>query len=363
MELPSGMSFTIVHGVIAHDNGIVFNRIFWFWIDIIVIITDCIEGMLPHSLPKHSVSKIIWTLTSDFSFGSYSLKASDIDHLSDEEVMRLKKSRKEFTLSPTPYGAVNISRITEHTVIKGAQDIEEEIEYASEAVALRVVAEHTSIPVPQVRRLVKGRSTTFIAMEYIPGKQLATVWPTLWWFGRLRIAFTIRSYVRQLRKIRHPRSSIPGPLGGPDEGPRTCQSPLFGPIVERRGPFATYMELTHFFNDRMVRWLKSKKDAVPSPDTLGTFDDSKPLVLTHQDLNPRNFIVGDDGHLWLVDWAWAGFYPEWFEFVAMRRQAENEEQVTGSKDSHWDAMIPFICGRYFEQDKWLNCISPALNWA
>lgn len=231
----------------------------------------------------------------------------------------------------------------------------EESNHLSETLALELVAQQTSIPVPHVRRLVQSKYSKVIAMEHIPGKQLSVVWPTLSWSGRVRIAFIIHSYIRQLRKIQHPRSTIPGPLGGPDEGGKICQSPLFGQVVETRGPFKTYADLTHFFNDRLARTVKSEARTLESQgkppssvDSPTTFDDSQPLVLTHQDLNPRNFIVGDDGHLWLVDWAWAGFYPPWFEFVAMRRQTENEERVTRKKNPDWDVMIPFICGQFFE---------------
>lgn len=86
----------------------------------------------------------------------------------------------------------------------------------------------------------------------------------------------------------------------------TLQNTLFGQVVETRRPFGTYADLTHFFNDRLARTLKwegklSPRDSLTPLDGLTTFDNSQILVLTHQDLNPRNFIVGDDGHLWLVD--------------------------------------------------------------
>ncbi|KIM44982.1 hypothetical protein M413DRAFT_442945 [Hebeloma cylindrosporum] len=299
-----------------------------------------LESLLPLSAPGHS--------------------PSDIDDISDEELFRLAREGSKFKLPSTAICTNNISRVTEHTVLKSAQDMEDDTDYPSEALVLQLVAQQTSIPVPRVRRLLKAEDgTPYIAMEHIPGHQLSFVWPTLSWFGRIRVAFRMHSYVRQLRKIKHPRSAIPGPMGVPGEGGRICPSPLFGPVVFR-GPFATYSELTGFFNERLARLLQSGST---SPlDTLA-FDDSQPLVLTHQDLNPRNFIVGDDGHLWLVDWAWAGFYPPWFEFVAMRRQAGNEEDVTGKKNPDWDAIIPFVCGWFFEQARWIAHISKALYWA
>ena len=78
---------------------------------------------------------------------------------------------------------------------------------------------------------------------------------------------------------------------------------------------------------------------IKSPTTIllgERFDDSAPLVFTHQDLNPRNIIVGEDGRLWLIDWAWAGYYPPWFEYVTMRRQAENERTI-GFNHEFWES--------------------------
>jgi thiamine kinase-like enzyme len=51
---------------------------------------------------------------------------------------------------------------------------------------------------------------------------------------------------------------------------------------------------------------------------------SEPLVLTDQDPNLRNVIVGEDGRLWVVDWSWAGYYLPRFEYAAMQRQNEDK---------------------------------------
>jgi thiamine kinase-like enzyme len=50
------------------------------------------------------------------------------------------------------------------------------------------------------------------------------------------------------------------------------------------------------------------------------FDNSQPLVLTHQDLNLRNAIVGEGGRFWVVDWGWAGYHPPWLGYVAKNDQ-------------------------------------------
>ena len=61
---------------------------------------------------------------------------------------------------------------------------------------------------------------------------------------------------------------------------------------------------------------------------------SEPLVLTHQDLNFRNVILGEDGRHWIVDWGWAGYNPPWFEYVAMRRQKDDLLERTTSFGRH-----------------------------
>jgi thiamine kinase-like enzyme len=76
--------------------------------------------------------------------------------------------------------------------------------------------------------------------------------------------------------------------------------------------------ISAFFNERHQAAMDANKLPRYHPSRNDLFDNSEPLVLTHQDLNLRNLIVGEDGHLWIIDWGWAGYHPWWFEYVAMR---------------------------------------------
>ncbi|PBK68599.1 hypothetical protein ARMSODRAFT_1040313 [Armillaria solidipes] len=58
-------------------------------------------------------------------------------------------------------------------------------------------------------------------------------------------------------------------------------------------------------------------------------DDHKPLVFTHQDLHARNSIVRKDGKLWVIDWADAEFYLEWFQGDNMK-QLSRQQGNSGS---------------------------------
>ena len=234
----------------------------------------------------------------------------------------------------------------------------------SEAAALDLVFSETTIPVPRVRRVLRRKWDFLIVMDYIDGPTLAHVWPALPRWRKYLVAFTLRRYVRQLRRLQAPPGAPPGPPsasarpGGPA---RICASPVFGQVQLHRGPFASYAALSAFFNDRHRRALDAEGVPQDDPARKDVFDDSEPLVLTHQDLNLRNIVVGEGGRLWLVDWAWAGYCPPWFEYVAAQRQSE-DACISGTDDGFWRVLVPFICGPYFRQERWLSRMSQALHW-
>ncbi|KAI0078469.1 kinase-like protein [Panus rudis PR-1116 ss-1] len=281
---------------------------------------------------------------------------SDVDNLSNAELLDLSVN------APAIQPPAEVVKLTSGTVAKPSQDMGEDVPDPSEAAALDRIFSETTIPVPRVRRVVRCDWYFWIVMDYIDGPTLAQVWPTLPKWRKCLVAFTLRRYVRQLRRLQAPPGAPPGPLSATPQGPaRICESPVFGEIQSHRGPFASYAELSAFFNDRHRRALDEQGVPQDDPARKDLFDDSEPLVLTHHDLNLRNIIVGEGGRLWLVDWAWAGYYPPWFEYVATERQSE-DVCVCGTDDRFWKVLIPFICGPYFRQERWLSRMARALYW-
>ena len=61
-----------------------------------------------------------------------------------------------------------------------------------------------------------------------------------------------------------------------------------------------------------------------------TLQNSK-FILCHLDIAPRNLIWQDDGTVYLLDWASAGFYPQLLEFVS--------EWITKGKDGNFHGML------------------------
>ncbi|KAI6098596.1 kinase-like domain-containing protein, partial [Pisolithus croceorrhizus] len=273
----------------------------WLFYTFVGLLADALDTVLTFVAPEKTPDRI---------------RSSDIDELSDDAILALTET------APSLHPDYNVYKLTPTTVGKFSQGTQEDAIDAPEANVLQLVFTKTTIPVPRVRRVVKGEWDFVIVMDYIEGQTLAQVWPTFSVWRKLSVGFTLRRYVRQLRRLKASPTTPPGPLSA--QGPQICESPVFGQVQSCRGPFSSYAELSTFFNERCKMALDAKGVPEDHPSRKKKFDDSEPLVLTHQDINLRNIILGDDGRLWIVDWGWSGYYPCWFEFVATETQAEDQ---------------------------------------
>lgn len=227
------------------------------------------------------------------------------------------------------------SRIAADTVVKSTL-------HSFESPTMQLVAAHTTIFTPRVRRVVtrefSHRTNYLVVMNHIPGVSLEECWGSLSWFRKLWIAVQLRSYVRQLWRIRRDN---PGPVG---DGPQECVGRYFTEL--NAGPFSTYSELASWFSRKLSVSKRIRKTSPDAPE----MDTSWPLVLVHQDLGPHNLILGDDGRLWVIDWGWSGFYPGWFELAGM-------EAYNWSTPKSWKWLMLAATGPWYRQSKFLDSIS------
>ncbi len=213
----------------------------------------------------------------------------------------------------------------------------------NEAMSLALIRELTNIPVPRVLQVSQagdesgGTGTVFLATEYIPGRTLDKCWHSLGFFAKARIVWTLRNYVTQLRRMKR---TTPGPL----DRSQVFEGYYFS--HQGAGPFETCEDMIHWFNRRIEI---GNKRAAQKCD-VSSFTASGPLVFCHQDLCLRNILLGDDGVLYVLDWEWAGFYPEWLELAGMTRYS----------DQPWSfrIFIPFICGTSSTHRLATNLIDP-----
>jgi len=213
----------------------------------------------------------------------------------------------------------------------------------NELTSMQYVRAHTQVPVPQPRCLTLSKK--WLIMDFIQGRMLEECWDSLGFFRQFRIACTLRKYISQLRRLSSTAPGSDGMVGGV----------LFD---ERQlGPIPSALDFKLWCNQiaqlGWSYWARSMKsqgvlcDVTPPPKVVDDWD----LTFVHTDLNMSNILLSDDGVLWVVDWAEAGFYPKWLESVGMNRFYDEPDSwrryrwfIAGTYPDYEDFWAKFICG-------------------
>lgn len=145
-----------------------------------------------------------------------------------------------------------------------------------------------------------------IEMEMIEGDTLQSVWSGLSKDEK-------HSYAQQLRKIVNQLRSLEGSYIGSLE-----QRPAIDARRDRNqgGPFFSEAAFNEFLLGNTISttptiYRKMLKDLLSST--------SHKVLFTHGDLSPTNIIVKEGRIVGIVDWEYAGWYPEHWEFVQFFR--------------------------------------------
>lgn len=228
---------------------------------------------------------------------------------------------------------------------------------AYEPYTMALVSSETSIPVPKVRKTVMWQQSLYLFMEYVEGDDLARIWSSLGLWRKLQVAWTLRGYVAQLRRV--PVPEIPGPQDGTGH-PMVCLGHFFTDRGD--GPFSSYAKLSAWFASKrrvviaLEKQIAASRNKEYSPLRV-RFDDTLPLVLTHGDIALQNVRLGRDGTLWLLDWGRSGVYPQWFEYSAMMAYDDYFKTTPRS----WLWLAPFIAGWYKSQNEFRIALTLALD--
>ena len=259
-------------------------------------------------------------------------------HLTDHELLETLNFRSPIAGSENGAGGHALFQYDDSTVFK-CRIKNGPANQQWEALTYQFIRAHTTIPVPRVYRVISYEFSHLIFMDYIPGERLDSVWPTLSIWQKCHVAWTLRGYVRQLRAIRGQFALRPGPLGGPD--PRICRGPMWPDCED--GPFDNFAT----FYRKARRYVLGVVDDLNDERTSEEYRQAeKNLVFTHNDLNMRNVIIGEDGQLWLIDWDWSGFYPVYFEYVS---SALASKCSAIQAPLSWEVMVPFISSPFFKE--------------
>jgi aminoglycoside phosphotransferase (APT) family kinase protein len=142
-------------------------------------------------------------------------------------------------------------------------------------------------------------------MDYVEGSCLEDVWPDMSIDQRLSIARQLRCILSTMRAAPPATSNLIGGCNGPA---RDCRyiSDYTG------GPFESEAE----FNEFILNLGKRTPSLVRRTLSESLHEQNgHRIVFTHADLSPRNIIVQDGQIKGLLDWEFAGWYPEYWEYI------------------------------------------------
>ncbi|KZV64322.1 hypothetical protein PENSPDRAFT_171139 [Peniophora sp. CONT] len=175
-------------------------------------------------------------------------------------------------------------------------------------------------------------------MDRVEGEPLIGCWDRLSSFRRLRVACTLRLYIRQLHALRRSQLGTLGTglVGGLFFQFDGSESKEFGPYESVQGlrRFCTFA--AHLGWQRLSQFQDGERSPPPQPQ----FDWSP--VFVHGDLNMANILLDRRGTVWLIDWAWAGFYPACLDTLAMRHS--NLFALKDIVPASWERYRGFIAG-------------------
>lgn len=176
----------------------------------------------------------------------------------------------------------------------------------AEVEALRFVAANTSIPVPKLFKTHHRRGRLYIEMEHIPGEDLAAVWTTsLSAEQKRQIVREIGGHVRALRALKPPRETMVASADG-----KACFDSRLGqrPV----GPFQNHDDFNSFLRGYVP--LDRCADAF-GERVMAQHTRKYRSCFTHADLQLQNIIVREGKLVAIVDWRFAGWFPEYWEWT------------------------------------------------
>lgn len=217
-----------------------------------------------------------------------------------------------------------VVRVSPHRIIKGPCD-------PPEVEAMHYIAQHTNIPLPKVHATHTTRNQRiYIEMEYIKGDDLDTAWRTegsLTVEQKQTIFADIKGYVSVLRELQPPEEDLVA---------SALQNPAYDGRVGSRffGPFNH-----HDFHSLIRGGLPVENVAtVFGKEVAEVHATPYRTCFTHGDLVPRNIIVRNGRVAAIIDWAFAGWYPEYWEFTKAHYDAlPGEDYVEHLRE----ALTPF----------------------
>jgi hypothetical protein len=195
------------------------------------------------------------------------------------------------------------TRISPNRLIK--QNCEER-----ELEAHRYIAANTTITIPKLHKIHRRKGEKLaLEMEYLTNcSPLSVHWKTFTKTQKNALVDEIAGYINQLRALEPPN---PHQISSTDGNP--CFHGRVG-TVQPFGPFAT---LSDFHKLLRGNTPLEASEPVFGANVVRCHQRDSGIRFTHGNLQVRNILVrrGDATVAAIVDWGWAGWYPEYWEYT------------------------------------------------
>ncbi|KAK2763869.1 hypothetical protein FQN54_009487 [Arachnomyces sp. PD_36] len=177
-----------------------------------------------------------------------------------------------------------------------------------EAHALELVAKHTTLNAPRVLDFIEfpAGEKSWMLTTRIEGDIAGKCLPLMDTDELEQFRIDFRNYVEQLRSIPNPYPHlICSPLGG------GCQDCRIDNNNGSTGPYDTIAD----FNKRLMAMCNPIPDAADRAVVADVHSRSYRVFFAHADLNPANVLIHNGRLSGFVDWEFAGWYPEYWEYT------------------------------------------------
>lgn len=195
-----------------------------------------------------------------------------------------------------------------------------------EEVAMTLVKQHTSVPVPIIILASYGPERGSIGMSLVPGVTLESMWDGLDECDKERVCLEIWTMIAQWQQISRPPDMAHLYQCLADGSPATTD-PLLQDLEDPPRPLYTDEAVRVRIYQRYFRYYGRRyADELPS-----MLPQSKVSVFTHGDVAPRNIMVDEGCRITgIIDWELAGWYPEYWEYANIMKP---------SKDKDWQSWM------------------------
>ncbi|KAF2188828.1 kinase-like protein [Zopfia rhizophila CBS 207.26] len=167
------------------------------------------------------------------------------------------------------------------------------------------LATELHLPAPRVHQAQEDSldGEACIRMDFIAGERLDLVWPSMTTAEKDEICQQLRDILTQMRSVPWTNGLIGSCSGGKVRDCRQFTDYSGGPFLDETSFNSFYLDLVETIPDP-IRDALSKQ-----------LRDDHRILFSHGDLAQHNILIKDGRITGLLDWEYAGWYPEHWDYI------------------------------------------------